>query len=146
MSNTLTFMDLSVPQTCSDTIGLILVLCPANERRRYKQEILYEQHFGIHGFVYPTNVFWFCTTDYKFALSKWETALFCSDVPHWLGARLESTLTRYINFIHAVLRPRPQNKGKYLVDVKYIKCKYMYVFIQTIHNANGSMWLGEDMN
>ena len=30
--------------------------------------------------------------DFRFAPSQWETALFCNDVSHWLGASLESAL------------------------------------------------------
>ena len=34
----------------------------------------------------------FCMVDYRFAPSQWETALFCNDVSHWMGASLESAL------------------------------------------------------
>ena len=33
-----------------------------------------------------------CKADSMFAPSQWETALLCNDVPHWLGASLESAL------------------------------------------------------
>ena len=33
----------------------------------------------------------YITTDSRFAPSRWETALLCNDVSHWLGASLEST-------------------------------------------------------
>ena len=39
----------------------------------------------------------------RFAPSQWETALFCNDVSHWLGAKLESALiidiTRFLVFV-----------------------------------------------
>ena len=34
--------------------------------------------------------------DSRFAPSQWETALFCNEVFHWLGASLESALTTYV--------------------------------------------------
>ena len=33
-----------------------------------------------------------CRADSRFAPSRWETALLCNDVSHWLGANRESTL------------------------------------------------------
>ena len=41
-----------------------------------------------------------CTisADSRFAPSQWETALFCNDVSHWLGASQESALTMFPSF------------------------------------------------
>ena len=33
--------------------------------------------------------------DFRFAPNQWETALFCNDVSHWMGASLESALIVY---------------------------------------------------
>ena len=37
--------------------------------------------------------------DSRFAPSQWETALFCNDISHWLGASLESALYQIV-FMH----------------------------------------------
>ena len=47
-------------------------------------------HLG-HGWQHRTGELWY-RADSRFAASQWETTLLCNNVPHWLGASLESAL------------------------------------------------------
>ena len=62
--------------------GLILVVCPANERRPY--------------FVMPSLIGWAQNLESALWLartpSQWEKVLHCDNISHWLGENLESAL------------------------------------------------------
>ena len=89
--------------------GIILCMCPANERQRYnvtspligwahtKWSLQHHQHkhtldmtpWILGPWPEDTNM---PRAHSRFAPCQWETALLCNDVSHWLGASLESAL------------------------------------------------------
>ena len=65
--------------------------------------------------------------DSRFAPSRWEMALHCNDVSHWLDASLESALTRtvppLVNGIIATPQVDPINKGCNYTSMHWIHLK-----------------------
>ena len=61
--------------------------------------------------------------DSKFAPSQWKTALFCNDVFHWLGTRLESALC-YVTSLIKSAKPNNHLEDCWLKQYTYFFSSY----------------------
>ena len=55
--------------------------------------------------------------DSRFAPSRWETALLCNDVSHWLGASLETALVQNHQYVRSI---------KTLTHIKYLISDWLW--------------------